>query len=207
MFLVDYVWYACYGSNLLETRFHCYIGGGKAEGSTKSEIGCTNPTLPIKVSPIIMPYEMYFAEYSGRWDGGVAFIDTKKKENIKTFGKKYLITAEQFQEIVQQENGDSSMIVDLPLAKKVKMYQFSNGWYGNIIYLGEKEGHPIFTFTDHRSIDEKTFTSPSMAYLKSIFNGMRDTYDDEPHEFLKYLYNCKGVSDTYSLSDLERNLL
>ncbi|MBL0236650.1 MAG: hypothetical protein IPQ02_08595 [Saprospiraceae bacterium] len=37
---LDYIWYASYGSNLLEERFQCYIKGGMPKGSTKTYLGC-----------------------------------------------------------------------------------------------------------------------------------------------------------------------
>ena len=202
---MDYVWYASYGSNLLESRFHCYISGGTPEGSTKEEIGCTNPAVPLKVAPLTIPYEMYFSEYSHRWGGGVAFINTVRDPSIRTYGKKYLITEEQFEQIVQQENNNANMKIDLELAKKVHSYSFSDSWYGNILYLGEAEGYPIFTFTDNRDITEKKITPPSLAYLKNIYRGLIDLYKDDKN-LLDYLYVRKGVAEAYSITDLEKAL-
>lgn len=199
---MDYVWYASYGSNLLESRFRCYISGGTPEGSTKNERGCTNPAYPKKIAPISLPYEMYFAEYSGRWDGGVAFINTEKDTNTRTYGKKYLITSEQFKQIVQQENDNYKMEIDLELAKNVHTYSFNDSWYGNILYLGETDGYPIFTFTDNRTIAEKNITPPSLPYLKNIYYGLADLYEDDKN-LIQYLYSKKGVSDAYTLADLE----
>ena len=200
---MDYVWYASYGSNLLETRFHCYISGGTPEGSSKAERGCTNPAQPLKVEPISLPYEMYFSEYSTRWRGGVAFINTVKDYSVRTYGKKYLITSEQFKQIVQQENDNYEMDIDLELARNVHTFSFNDSWYGNILYLGEADGYPIFTFTDNRTISEKKITTPSLPYLKNIFNGLADFYKDVDH-IIHYLYSKKGVSEGYSLKDLKK---
>ncbi len=200
---MDYVWYASYGSNLSESRFHCYITGGTPEGSTKAERGCSDPAFPLKAAPISLPYEMYFSEYSARWNGGVAFIDIEKDTSTKTFGKKYLITSNQFKQIVQQENGDFEMNVNLELARKVHTYSYNDSWYGNILYLGEAEGFPIFTFTDNRNLADKQITSPSLPYLKNIYHGLLDLFKDDKN-LIEYLYSKKGVSEAYSIADLER---
>ena len=200
---MDYVWYASYGSNLLESRFHCYISGGTPEGSSKEERGCTNAEYPQKVAPISLPYEMDFSEYSRRWGGGVAFINTDKDTSIRTYGKKYLITSEQFKQIVQQENDNYEMDIDLELAQRVHTFSSNDSWYGNILYLGEAEGYPIFTFTDNRTISEKKITAPSLPYLKNIYNGLTDLYEDDKN-LVRYLYSKKGVSEGYSLADLEK---
>ena len=200
---MEYVWYASYGSNLLESRFHCYISGGTPDGSTKAEIGCTNPAFPQKVAPISIPYEMYFSEHSDRWGGGVAFINTEKDLSTRTYGKKYLITSEQFKQIVQQENNNAEMEINLELTKKVHSYSFNSSWYGNILYLGEAEGFPIFTFTDHRDMTKKKITSPSLPYLKNIYNGLTDLYKGDKN-LINYLYSTKGVSEAYSITDLQK---
>ena len=200
---MDYVWYASYGSNLLESRFHCYISGGMPEGSSKSEHGCTNREHPKKAAPISLPYEMYFSEYANRWEGGVAFINTTKDPSVRTYGKKYLITSEQFKQIVQQENDNYEMEINLELAQRVHTYSFNDSWYGNILYLGDADGYPIFTFTDQRTITEKKITPPSLAYLKNIYLGLAELYKNDKN-LIHYLYAKKGVSEAYSLADLEK---
>ena len=86
----DYVWYACYGSNLLDSRFNEYL----QRTSSKEQ--------PIESRAIILPYELYFAKNSRLWDGkGVAFLDTNKSSC--TYGWMYLITKQQYEEIKKME--------------------------------------------------------------------------------------------------------
>lgn len=86
----DYVWYACYGSNLLDARFDKYIQQ------------TTSKAQPIESRPIILPYELYFAKESPHWDHkGVAFIDPEKAGFC--YGWMYLITKEQYEEIKERE--------------------------------------------------------------------------------------------------------
>ncbi len=198
---MDYVWYASYGSNLFEDRFHCYISGGTPEGSTFAEIGCTNTTLPLKETSISIPYELYFSKFSKRWQGGVAFIDTVRNPSARTYGKMYLITGEQFQEIVQQENGSKDMKIDLELAKEVHTYSFNDSWYGNVLYLGEREGHPIFTFTANDEMKEQEIATPSIPYLRNLYRGLlRLNLNRE--KIIQYLSTKRGVKDTYSEEEL-----
>lgn len=103
----DYVWYASYGSNLNKERFLAYILGKKAPGCDICEKGCKDKTLPQDNKQIIMPYELYFAKNSSKWSGGgVCFIGNKKEDNHRTLGRMYLITKDQFLDVVSQENAN-----------------------------------------------------------------------------------------------------
>ena len=113
----DLVWYASYGSNLKKSRFMCYIQGGNPEGTTKIYEGCNNKQPPRKDKSIIIPHELYFSKQSSTWENkGVAFITIKRNESSITYGRMYLITKQQFMEVVRQENGicpnDSSININ-----------------------------------------------------------------------------------------------
>ena len=42
-----YVWYACFGSNILYERFNCYLEGGRIEGMVADMVSCTGiSTIP-----------------------------------------------------------------------------------------------------------------------------------------------------------------
>ena len=202
---MDYVWYASYGSNLFEDRFHCYISGGTPEGSTFTEKGCTNTALPLKAATVSIPYELYFSKFSKRWRGGVAFIDIVRDPSVRTYGKMYLITSEQFQEIVQQENGNDDMTIELELAKQVHTYSFNDSWYGNVLYLGEREGYPIFTFTANEEMREQEIATPSIPYLLNLYRGLM-LLNLNRSEIIQYLATKKGVKEAYSLEELTKQL-
>src|SRR5436305_7842838 len=98
------IWYASYGSNLsYQKRFMCYIAGGRPAGSQNTNPGCRDKTPPIDNKPIAIHLDLYFAEYSQWWNGGVAFIK-RGNERSKTLGRIYLITDDQFNDVVLQEN-------------------------------------------------------------------------------------------------------
>ena len=95
-----YVWYACYGSNLNEERFLRYIKGGICEFNGRSYDGCTDKSDPIADKPVIIPHKLYFGNSSGAWGGGgVAFINPRWDSEQSTWGRMYLITEEQFEQI------------------------------------------------------------------------------------------------------------
>jgi hypothetical protein len=146
----QYVWYASYGSNLLRERFLCYIVGGKPIGANREYDGCTNKSLPKADKKITIKRELYFAKESGNWEHmAVCFITQKAYENATTLGRMYLITQEQFIEVLKQENNYTGIIsIDFDAVKKKGFRKFTEwNWYNKMIYLGSQSGYPIFTFT------------------------------------------------------------
>ena len=165
----NYVWYACYGSNLCRERFLWYIQGG----GPKNNPGCKDKTLPVVDRPYTIHHELYFANQSRTWgNGGVAFLKLERDEDIKTLGRAYLITAEQFEEIKKQEGPSSN-------------------WYGYVLELGEMAGIPVKTLT---RIPEKSghysTNHPSVEYLDMLRRGLRETYPSMTvEEISRYLDN------------------
>jgi len=183
------IWYASYGSNLLEERFHCYIRGGQPNGSSKMYSGCTNKSLPTDNKPISIHHELYFANKSKSWNGsGVGFIKTEFDESKITLGRMYLITIEQFIEVVKQENNiDGDIAIDFNHAQKFGSVVFKDkSWYGNLLYLGQDVGYPIFTFTHQRNLTDK-LNPPNSEYLSMIIRGLKETYNMSDLEIQTYL--------------------
>ena len=155
------VWYVCYGSNLLWSRFERYIAGGICEENNKEYKGCSDKTLPSKNVAVELPYKLYFAKESRSWDVmGVAFIDLKYPG--KTPGRAYLINEDQLNDIQNQEGAD---------------------WY-QIFNLGTIEGKPAFTLTGSEKYEERL---PSEKYLDTIKRGLKDLEELE----MKELENCR----------------
>lgn len=189
------VWYASYGSNLLEDRFNCYIQGGQPKGSNNIYKGCTDKTLPTESEEIYIKSELYFANKSKSWNGsGVGFIKTDFNENKSTLGRMYLITQEQFVEVVKQEtNNNSDLNIDFEKAKKSGSIIFrKKSWYGNLLYLGEQNGNPIFTFTNERNLNDK-INAPNKEYLSMIISGIKETYNLSDLEIKEYLEEIEGI--------------
>jgi hypothetical protein len=192
------IWYASYGSNLMKERFLAYIFGGIVPGSSKTEKGCRDKTPPRKSELINIPYRLYFSKERSKWgEGGVAFIDIKKQEHERTLGRKYLITEAQFHDVVSQENNGSSVEINLIEVVQNGYSVIHNGWYNRIVYLGENDGAPTFTFTSNCSLETVTPTKPPTAYLLTIANGLSELGLTEK-ECFDYLRNKSGIKGNFS---------
>ncbi|PKD20727.1 hypothetical protein APR41_13735 [Salegentibacter salinarum] len=189
------VWYACYGSNLLKERFSCYIGGGQPANAKRVYPGCSNKTLPEKSKGVTIHGKLYFAKSSKTWSGGGAgFIQSDFHKDIKTLGRMYLITRQQFIDLVQQEikfEGDFNIDLETVI-KNRSLDMKNNSWYGKIIYLGEDENCPIFTFTNEDYLKEE-INPPHEFYLKIIIEGLKETYKMNDAEIKSYLKNKEGI--------------
>ena len=202
------VWYASYGSNLLyEDGFLGYIEGKVRRGCREPEKGCKDKTPPRTDKTIDIPFPLYFAERSSKWNnGGVAFISLSRDENNPTVGRMYLITEEQFIDVVKQENGNQEISIDFEEVKRKGSKVFRKSWYGNIVYLGDDEGYPIFTFTHYKDIEDQAFNFPSDEYIQIIVAGLKETLNWTKEEIADYLIRKHGIRGTIDKKDLIRKL-
>ena len=169
----EYIWYVSYGSNMLEERFLCYIEGGCFEGSASYRDPCEDPTRPLEKRAIDIPYDMYFGNYSGSWEGcGVSFLDTTKEGHA--LGLAYLITRDQFEHVAAEENGGRSP-------------GYGN-WYEDIISLGEMDGFEMLTISN----DElRPYNEPCEEYLNTLKRGIRENWPAMSEEDIdNYLDSC-----------------
>ena len=156
--------YAAYGSNLLKERFLVYLKGG--EYKNRPYNGCKDKTEPIDRGWMYVPYRLYFAKRSPRWENkGVAFLTCKKEENedYYTVVRLWEITEDQFDEIWEQEG---------------------KSWYHEKLNLGEKEGLQIYTIT---GCWLNEINSPSESYLEVIKMGLKETTNWDNDKIEKYL--------------------
>ncbi|MBM7602952.1 hypothetical protein JOC75_000922 [Metabacillus crassostreae] len=198
----QYVWYASYGSNINNDRFLCYIKGGKPNGSSKIEEGCRDRSLPIKESIHILKHPLYFAKNSGRWNNqGVAFIGLNQEPTCVSYSKKYLITTEQFMDIVKQENDGIEFELNLQSIQERNSYVFNeHSWYGNILYLGSDNDYPIYTFTAPWDINEVEWNKPSHSYLSTIIKGLKKDYSNT--DVFDYFLTKPGIKENYQADEL-----
>ena len=168
----EYVWYVSYGSNMLKERFMCYIEGGSYEGS-RYHPPCDDTTPPVAVKAIDIPHDMYFANTSGSWDfGGVSFLDTNNEG--KALGVAYLITKEQFDHVVFEENSGRPQNPDY-------------GWYEDTIDLESIDGFEVKTITNKILLP---YNEPVAKYLDVLRRGIRENWpdmsDEEIDDYLDY---------------------
>lgn len=195
------IWYASYGSNICRERFLCYIRGGKPNGSNKRYPGCADKTLPVTDQEIMIQSELYFARSSKTWSGGgVGFLKNHFGGDSQSLGRMYLITRDQFIDVVKQETERPQVTINFDLAIKSGDYVFlQRSWYGRIVYLGVQNGYPIFTFTGEA---DQEANPPDDAYLKMIIDGIREVYVFSNEEIADYFLTCDGISDRYNKEQL-----
>lgn len=109
----EYVWYACYGSNINFDRFMIYINR------------CTDTTPPAESRPYQFGYPIYFAKKSRQWDnGGVAFLDESRSG--EALGRIYKITKEQYEEVKINEGPNYRKQIDLGEIEGLPVYTFTD---------------------------------------------------------------------------------
>ena len=169
----EYVWYVSYGSNMLSERFMQYIEGGSYEGS-RYHPPCKDKTPPVAVKPINIPYGMYFGNESGSWDGGgVSFLDMTSKG--RALGVAYLITKEQFDHVVYEENAGRRQNPDYV-------------WYEDTIDLEAIDGFEVRTITNKYL---RPYRQPVSKYLDTLRKGIRQNWPHMTDEEIEdYLDSC-----------------
>lgn len=109
----EYVWYACYGSNVNRDRFMNYING------------CTDTTPPVADRPYVFNHSIYFAKSATNWDnGGKAFLDDTCPG--KAYGRIYKITRAQYEEVKRKEGGDYTKMLNLGTVAGLPVYSFTD---------------------------------------------------------------------------------
>ena len=146
----DELWYACYGSNLSEERFSCYIKGGKCRQNGVTYEGCSDKTEWTAKAVMKFGGELYFGNKSGSWGGkGVAFYDPDAEG--ETHMKLYRIKFSQFLELRNMEGP-------------------SPNWYGRIVCLGIRDDIPVYTLT---SEERRPENAPCRSYISLIAKAMK----------------------------------
>jgi hypothetical protein len=197
------VWYASYGSNLCEERFSCYLSGGRPFGSSSDHPRARDDHPARRAVALEMPYPLYFAGVSKAWGGSPAFIDATTPSG-RTLGRGYLITWEQFEDVVAQENARSSgplAIGDEELEAGFSR-QIGPGRYELLVCTGRREGVPIVTFTSPWAIAEAEIGAPAPAYLAMLIGGLREAHGLSDEVLVGYLGSAPGCSPEQVLAAL-----
>lgn len=152
-----HVWYASYGSNLTrDNRFLYYLHGGTPEGSTKHHHGARNPDEPTGDIQVALPGTVYFASNSTVWQGGgPAFLDPDTPGHA--LSRAYRITAEQFDDVVLQENSGDPHTNPTPVDTITAIQNgqvTGSGMYGRLVHVGDYQGSPVFTFTSPWTVQD-----------------------------------------------------
>lgn len=202
------VWYVGFGSNIFRERLLCYITGGQPTDSQKTYEGCRDTSLPKDDKPTTINHELYFAKKkSTTWgNGGVGFINIDTNNEVTTYARMYLITRQQLADIAKQETNSSeylSINFDKAISNGNTIFK-TPSWYGNLLYLGDNNGHPIFTLTNESNLTDST--KPSAVYLRTIIRGIQQTHKLTSQEIVNYLIDKRGINGNYTADEL-RNLI
>ncbi len=204
----NYVWYASYGSNINQDRFLAYIFGGIPPGGTVSEVGCRDQSMPMRAENVMIDFPMFFGKRSRRWDNkGVGFIDTTSDPERPTYGRMYLITKEQYLDVVRQENNDMTLEIDFDRLEQDGEFVIDSAkMYGKVLDVGEKEGRPIYTFTHPDRIRDEERIAPSLTYLKVISAGIKEAFEISIEELVDYYLLRDEVAEVYTREELLNQL-
>ncbi len=199
----DLVWYVGYGSNILRERFLCYITGGQPAGSHKTHEGCRDKNLPVDDKPTVINHELYFAKNSSSWqNGGIGFVNGNANSAITTYSRMYLLTKQQLEDVAKQENDSEDFVIlnfEEAITNGYTIFK-SPSWYGNLLYLGEYNQHPVFTLTSKTIFTPAT--KPSLEYLTTIIKGIQQTHRLTTEELVNYLIGKSGISGNYTSAEL-----
>lgn len=171
------VWYVSYGSNMSRERLACYLQGGRPPGARVTCPGARNPAPPRAELGVELPGSIYFAGCSSAWGGGMAFYD--HCEPGPTPAKAYLVTAEQFADIADQEmhrppsatNPLQDLALELPAGSA---HSVGPGSYETLLVLGHREEVPMVTFTSPHRSDSVPHTVPVQPYLNMLRRGIEE---------------------------------
>lgn len=122
----DYVWYACYGSNLCEERFMRYINS------------CSDTTAPREDRAFSFEHNIYFAKEAKGWqNGGKAFLDDSSSGHA--YGRAYKITRRQFEEIMVKEGPDYTKKLYLGQIEGWPVYSFTDTQKNSPVRMPSKD--------------------------------------------------------------------
>jgi hypothetical protein len=140
---------------------------------------------------------VYFAGRSSGWGAGMAFYDPEAPGEVAA--RAYLITAEQFVDVLAQETLRSpGMALDLTPAFRGDRYSNGVGGYPILVRVGCRRGVPLVTFTrDRRSAS--TLVAPTVLYLAAMATGLREAHGWSLRQIDRYLSALPGCSVEHRL--------
>ncbi len=175
----EHVWYAVYGSNLSRARFDVYLKGGVPEGATHECPGCRDPSDPVEDWTVELDLELAFGGMSQTWGGGVAFV--RPTPGAKAKARLYLITQDQFADVIAQENWLEPGSVGIEGGAYM---------YGVVLDLGVLDGSRMLTVTQRADAELRR---PSDRYLEHIMRGLREAHGMSDEAIADYLSAAPGL--------------
>ncbi|WP_433337046.1 histone deacetylase [Spirillospora sp. CA-294931] len=194
---MDAVWYVAYGSNLYRERFACYLAGGRPAGGARHYTGCRDPSPARAERRVTLPGGIYFALTSLTWGGGMAFYDPTLPG--RAAARAYLVTRAQFCDIVSQEmRRETGADPDLTEVLTTSRQTLGPGRYETIIKVGDRDGHPMLTFTSPHGTADADLNAPTAPYLTMLGHGLRESHGWPPPQAAAYLSTRPGAQGTWT---------
>jgi len=127
----------------------------------------------------------------------MAFYDPIAERELAA--RAYLLTFGQLSDVVAQELRRPTGS-DLPLGDG-----FGRRWaipartYDTLLHVGDRDGVPMFTITCSSKLEP---TPPSAAYLRTMLDGLAQTFGGTAEQRADYLLAAPGVTPTWTVSQL-----
>ncbi len=193
----DPVWYVAYGSNMSAARFGCYVSGGRPPGARRTYLGCRDQSPPRRDVGIRLAGGLSFAGESTVWGGGIAFYDPRAANELA--GRAYLLTFGQLSDVVAQETRrpvESDLVLEDGVDRR---WRVSSYVYETLLHVDDRDGVPMFTIT---SLQDLEHTPPSAPYLRTMLDGLEETFGWTADERAAYLLRAPGVSPAWNAGEL-----
>ncbi|MDQ6838728.1 MAG: histone deacetylase [Actinomycetota bacterium] len=195
------IWYVSYGSNLSWARFRCYLSGGTPPGAQRANRGARDPSPPQADVAVTLPGQVYFACDSTMWAGGVAFYDSAVPAT--TLARGYLLTNEQFADVMAQELGGlSGTLPAVPTLEAGDRLEMTAGRYGTLVGCGQRQGVPMATFSAPWCMADVDLHAPSLAYLVTLATGLSESHGLDLFGQAAYLAGLPGTAARWDAASL-----
>ena len=205
--VAELVWYASYGSNMCAERFGCYLAGGTPTGSTRDHEGCRDATSATEDRAVVLPGTVFFSGTSRAWTGGHAYLDPTDRDSAAgpALGRAWLVTADQFDDVVAQENSHpvGSLALDAASMAPGETRLVSGSRYPVAWCLDTMDDVPVVTFTCAETIDQRVLNPPSLPYLRTLAIGLVEAgHHTDLTQAIRHLVTLPGVAGHWSSAAL-----
>jgi hypothetical protein len=194
------LWYVAYGSNLSLRRFRVYLQGGRPAGAARDYPGSRDPVGPERDVSLMIRGGLRFVGVSSVWGGGMAVYDADAVGQVAA--RAYLISAEQFVDILAQEMRlEPGLDVDLGAVRETGWHSLGPGRYQTLAHVGNHDDLPMLTFTS-ADVDHQV-NAPSAGYLRTIAIGLRESHGWTKSGIGSYLARFPGATGAWSPKSIE----
>lgn len=197
------VWYVAYGSNLSLQRFLVYLEGGTPVSGARSYPGARDPRGPVENVSLLIPGGLRFVGISSVWGGGMAIYAARAAGQVAA--RAYLITAEQFVDVLAQEMRlrPDMDVNHLTAVRETGWHSLGRGSYQTLAHLGDRDGSPMLTFTS-ADVKSHRLNAPTRGYLRTIAVGLRESHGWTRAAIGRYLAQFPGAAGAWSPKSIER---